>query len=742
MTTSRVTRLARAVLPCALLLVACHFVARAQDKQLTVEDIYDPARKASFGNEPVSDLKWLNDGEHYLWAKKDGGAKATTLLRVNARTGRSEPFFDAARMEAALARLPGVTREDAAKLARKGSYTMSPSQTGLLLNHANDLFYYDTASGSAVRLTSGPGEESEEDFSPDGRMVSFVRANNLHVVELATQRERALTSDGSATVLNGVLDWVYEEELYGRGNKRGYWWSPDSARIAYLRLDEARVKTFPVVDHIPREQVLEDTPYPLAGEPNPLVTLGVVGAAGGETTWVDLSGYEPTDLLVVRVAWSPDSRRVVYQAQNREQTYLDLNAADAGTGKTTRLFQEKTPAWVEVVDNPLWLRDGSFLWRSERTGWAHIYHYSGDGKLIRQVTDGKWEARSLEGVDEKAGWAYFRGTEHSHIADHIYRVRLDGTGLTRLSKAEGNHSATFNPQFTLFIDKWSDINTPAQTRVHAADGSAVRVVDENRADALRQYRLGAAEFLQVRSRDGFPMEAMMIKPPGFDPSKKYPVMSFTYGGPHAPQVKNNWGGQSYLWHQMLAQKGYIIWVLDNRTASGEGAESAWMGYKKMGVLELQDLEDGVSYLKGLPYVDGSRIGLWGWSYGGFMTSYALTHSKSFRLGIAGGSVTDWANYDSIYTERIMRTPQNNPEGYAETSVLRAAKNLSGKLLLIHGAIDDNVHMSNTIQLAYELQKAGKPFRLMLYPKSRHGVSDPLLLKHMRQMMADFILENL
>jgi dipeptidyl-peptidase-4 len=294
----------------------------------------------------------------------------------------------------------------------------------------------------------------------------------------------------------------------------------------------------------------------------------------------------------------------------------------------------------------------------------------------------------------------------------------------------------------MFVDYWSDINDPTQVRLYRADGALERSADENRVEALKQYKLGAPEFLQVKTRDGFAMEALMIKPPDFDPRKKYPVMSFTYSGPHAPQVRNGWGGPTYMWHQLLAEKGYIIWICDNRTASGKGAESVWPVYRHFGALELRDLEDGLNYLKGLSYVDGSRIGLWGWSYGGFMTSYALTHSQSFRLGIAGGTVTDWANYDSIYTERYMQMPQHNPEGYRASSVLAAAQNLHGKLLLLHGTIDDNVHMANTIQLIYELQKAGRQFRLMLYPESRHGITDPLLVKQMRQMMTDFILENL
>jgi dipeptidyl-peptidase 4 len=724
------------------LLLLCPAAARAQEKLLTIDDIFDPAKKVSFSGVPAKERIWLNDGEHYLENMTWGNS--TALMRVNARTGEATPFLDSARMAAALAKIQGVSAEEAKSLANQDSYKLNRAQTAVLLNVADDLVYYELNSDAAARLTATPGAETEEDFSPDGRWVSFVRGHDLYVVDVRTRAERRLTQTGNEKTLNGVLDWVYEEELYGRGDKRGYWWSPDSARIAFLSTDERPVRTFPVVDHIPRQQLLEDTPYPLAGDPNPIVRLGVVEAAAGEPRWVEASGYEPTDFLLVRVSWSPDSRRVVWQAQNREQTYLDLNAADPSTGKTTRLFRETTKAWVRAFDdNPRWLKDGSFIWRSERTGWSHLYGYAADGKLVKQITSGPWEARGIDAVDEDGGWVYFHGTEHSHIAEHVYRVRLDGAGLKRLSQAEGQHSPSFNPKGTLYVDKWSDVNTPPQVRLHAAaDGAQVRVIEENRVAALGQYRLGKAELMRVKTRDGVELEALMIKPPDFDPSKKYPVMQYTYSGPHAPQVKNSWGSSTYMWHQMLAQKGYIIWVLDNRSSSGKGAESAWVSYKNFGPLELRDLEDGLAYLKSLPYVDGSRIGIWGWSFGGYMTTYALTHSKQWKMGIAGGTVADWANYDSIYTERYMLTPQHNPEGYKAGSPLAGAANLSGKLLLLHGAIDDNVHMSNTIQLAYEFQKAGHQFQLMLYPKSRHGVTNPLLLKHMRQLMTDFITANL
>ncbi|MFN2511290.1 MAG: S9 family peptidase [Pyrinomonadaceae bacterium] len=724
-----------------ILVLAVCSRALAQDKLLTLDDIFDPAKKINFSG-TTPNIRWLKDGTHYLLANDPSKPNVPRLQKVNAVTGVAAPFHDAAKMEAAFASLAGLSSQDAKQLANRGSYDFNHNETAVLINFANDLFYYELGGGKVVRVTTSAEEEVGETFSPNDRMIGFVRNNNMYVFDLATQRERQLTTDGSAKILNGRLDWVYQEELYGRGNFEAYWWSPDSTMLAYLRFDENPVHEFTVVDHIPYRQNVEVTPYPKAGDPNPVVQLGVINAAGGATRWIDTYKYQPADFLIVRVSWTLDSKKVVYQAQNREQTYLDLNFADAKDGKSNTLVHETSKAWVEVIDNPHWLKDGSFLWQSARNGWRHLYHYATDGKLVRQVTDGKWEVRSLEGVDEDKGLVFITSTEHSHIAPQPYRIKLDGTGLTRLVPTDGSHRMVLSPAKNHFIDQWSDLNTPTQTRLYDTEGKFVRIIEENKVEALKQYKFAKPELLQVKTRDGFVMEAMIIKPPNFDPRKKYPVMSFTYGGPHAPQVRNAWGGTTGVWYQALAQKGYIIWVCDNRTASGKGEESTWPVYRNFGELELRDLEDGLAWLKSQPYVDGSRIGISGWSYGGFMTSYALTHSKSFKIGIAGGTVSDWRDYDTIYTERYMGTPQNNPEGYRKSSPVHAAKDLHGKILLVHGAMDDNVHMQNTIQFVYELQKAGKQFELMVYPKSRHGVTDPLLVKHMRTMMTEFIVENL
>ena len=734
-----------AITACAVLLLSGS--ALAQQRALTIEGIYDPEQRVDFSGQTPSGLTWLND-TRYLERERDPASRATRLLSVDADTGAAEPLLDLEELETALAALPGMSDSAALRAVRAGRFVWNRDQTALVMNISNDLYYFgadhhDPFGAARVRrLTRDQAGESMPSFSPDGTLVAFIRDHDLIVVAVDQGREWALTRDGDADLLNGELDWVYQEEIYGRGNFKGYWWSPDSSRLAYLQTDESPVEEFTVIDHLPYRLEVETTNYPKAGDLNPVVRLGVIPAVGGETVWVDLDHYTPTDMLVVAVGWSPDGEAVVFQVQNREQTWLDLNTADAGTGATTRLFQETTPAWVNVNGDPTWLEDGTFLWLSERSGWKHLYHHEANGTLMTQVTDGEWELRTLHGIDEDTGWVYFSGTERSPIGSDVYRVKLDGSQLTRLSEVDGTHRARFSPDFARYLDTWSDINTPPQVRVHGADGSETRVVSNNQVTALGDYRLSTPEFIQVTARDGFVMEAMMITPPDFDPSRRYPVLQHIYGGPQDQRVFNAWGGSTTMFYHLLAERGVIVWVMDNRTASGKGAVSAWPLYQRLGELELRDIEDGVAWLRAQPYVDGARIGIEGWSYGGYMTSYALTHSDSFAMGIAGGTVSDWRDYDTIYTERYMRTPPHNPEGYRDSSPRFNAADLHGALLLLHGTMDDNVHLQSTLQFVYALQKAGKPFELMLYPRSRHAIRESELVTHLRHTMLDFILEHL
>ncbi len=710
--------------------------AQVASRRLTIDDIYSPSRRINFSGSPDTGITWL-DSSTYLTRRR--GASGVEWVKVDAASGRTAPLFDAGQMESALASLPGVTRDEAAELARSSDMTLNPARTGALVTIADDLYFYSFTSAKAERLTTEPGEEEVATFSPDGRMVAFVRGNNLHVVDIAAHREQAITTDGNRQLLNGKLDWLYQEEIYGRGQFRGYWWSPDSSRLAFLQLDEKPVPEYTVVDHIPYRPALEVTDYPKAGDPNPTVKLGMARVAGGGPSWVDLNSYSDTEFLIVNVGWTPDSKQIVHQVQDREQTWLDLNLADASTGGAKRVLRETTSAWVNENGNPVWLKDGSFLWFSERSGFKHLYRYSAAGDMLKQITTGRWEVRTLFGVDEAKNLVYFSSPERHSIATDIYSIRLDGTGMTRLSQGGGTNRAIFNPDFSQYVSVWSNVTTPTQVRLHRADGSELRVIDANPVAALAEFKLTTPEFVQVKTRDGFVMDGMLIKPPDFNPSRRYPIYQFTYAGPGAAEVRDSWGGTDYLFMQMLAQHGIVCWVLDNRSASGKGAESQWPVYGRLGELELQDLEDGVTWLKQQPWVDPSRMVLSGWSYGGFMTAYALTHSTSWSAGIVGAPVTDWRDYDSVYTERLMKMPQHNADGYRRTAPRFAADRMNAKLLLIHGTMDDNVHMQNSVQFAYELQKAGKPFEMMVYAKQRHGFGDPRLITHLHQTMFDFVM---
>ncbi|MDQ3064510.1 MAG: DPP IV N-terminal domain-containing protein, partial [Acidobacteriota bacterium] len=529
--------------------------ARAQEKLLTIEEIYgDTKTRVSFSGKATAGVRWLVDGTSYSQAQPGEGG-SLGLYRVDAKTGKTALFHDASKIQAALV-AAGLKAEDAMKLAGQPSFEFNKAQTATLLNSNNDLYFYDFSSGAAKRLTNNADEEKEADFSPDGKMVSFVRGNNLFVVEIASSKETQLTKDGAEKFLNGILDWVYEEELYGRGNKRGYWWSPDSAKIAFLRTDETPVQNFVVVNHQDVYQTVENTPYPKSGSPNPTVKLGIADLKDGAIKFVETAKYKPEDFLIVRVAWTPDSRAVIYQAQNREQTFLDVNAANCETGASMTIFTEKSPAWVEVIDNPTFLKNGTAIWQSARSGYKHLYLYDNNGNLVKQITSGDWEVRDLYGVDEKNNFAYFLATASNAIAPQIYRVKLDGTDLKRISTGDGSHAASFNETFTHFVDTYSEPMTPAQTRLYRADGTLERVINENRVEVLSQYKLSKPEFLKVKTRDNFELEAMMIKPPNFDAARKYPVMSFVYSGPHAPQVRNAWGSTTGMWYQMLAQNGY------------------------------------------------------------------------------------------------------------------------------------------------------------------------------------------
>jgi dipeptidyl-peptidase-4 len=699
---------------------------RQFNKPITFETIYDPNERVSFRGSPVWGLTWLEDSEHYLQVR-DG-----RQYKVHAESGRSVLFFDPNELAKGLMNLPTIDQKTAESISKQTRLKMNPARTAVLIDHENDLYYCSLDGKTAVRLTSSPEQEELSSFSPDGKFVAFVCDKNLYVVDIATQTERALTTDGSELISNGRADWVYYEEVFGR-NRKAYWWSLDSSAIVFMQFDDGPVHEFSVVNNTSKKQKVEQTPYPRAGEPNPNVKIGIVTTAGGPVRWVDMDNYLKGTYLITTAGWMPDSKKIFFYVQDRVQTWLDFNTASNHGGQATCLFREKTDAWVDVPDKPKFLSDGSFLFFSERSGWKHLSLYDKDGKLKHAVTKGKWEARRLEYVDEKNDMIYVSGTRNSHIAENLYQVQLDTGKIKRLTKATASHRINISPNGKYFIDTWSNDSTPTKVALYGIDGKKIRMLDTNPVYERQEYQFGTYEQFQIEMQDGFLLEASLIKPPDFKLYKKYPVWFMTYGGPHAPTIRNSWSGGRARDH-MLAQMGMLIFRCDPRSASGKGACSAWTAYKQLGVQELKDIEEAIEWLRDQPYVDDDLIGMSGHSYGGFMTAYTLTHSKLFAGGIAGAPVTDWHLYDTIYTERYMDTPQNNPDGYKKTSVVKAAKNLHGKLLIIHGATDDNVHIENTFKFVNELQNADRKFELMIYPKSRHGIGG----MHYDRLIVDFI----
>ncbi|MBL8753350.1 MAG: S9 family peptidase [Planctomycetes bacterium] len=589
----------------------------------------------------------------------------------------------------------------------------------------------DAPTADGVRVTSdgaGPGKKEEAHVGGDGSVVSFVRGNDLFVVDVATKDVWQVTADGGPELFHGLLDWVYQEELYGRGDFQGHWWSGNGKALAFLSLDESPVREFTVVDHVPegfleRERGVqaEVTNYPKAGDPNPFARLTVAHRDGKKLVPVDLSSF-PKDVLVVRVGWTPDDTRLLVTLQDRIQTWAELVAVDPATGAVTKWIREESPTWVNRPEPPTWLADGTFLWLSERTGYQHVYHFEQGGKLVRTVTAGEWQVRTIVRVDEARKLVWFEGTRDGATGRHLYRIGFDGQGLVCLTPGVGTHEFTLSADGAFVLDQWSAMDQPPVVQVlDGGTGAVVKEIGRSTAgDAAAKYAFAAKQRLTIAGRDGYPLDACVMLPPDWKEGQKYPVFLPTYSGPDAPTVRDEWRHSTYS--QFLAQQGFVILQVNVRSASGRGQVHTGTCYKQLGVQELKDLEDAVDHVVAKFGGDPARVAISGWSYGGFMAAYALTHSTKFALGLAGAGVHDWQLYDSIYTERYMQTPEMNPAGYRASSVVKAAKDLRGHLVLLHGSMDDNVHLQNTMQLLWELQRAGKQaVELMVYPRSRHGL---------------------
>jgi len=712
--------------------------AAAGWKALTVERIY---AQPSLSGRLTRGLAWTPDGKQlsYFETKGSGKEAKTELWVMDAASGERRLLVAADKLESILP--AGTSRPtQATGLGRRApsQYQWAPDGAGILFEGPTALAWLDMKSQTWRTLVSGKAGIVDPKISPDGRYVSFVRDHNLWLVGVADGHERAITQGGTEEIRKGELDWVYPEELE---IKTAYWWAPDSSAIAYLEMDERKVTQYPLVDFSSPSGEAEMERYPVAGGANPIVRV-FVASFGGEPRAVDI-GAE-TDIYIPRVNWLTDAKHLAIQRLNRAQTTLDLLIADPTTGKTRTALSEDDPNWINVSDDLYFLKDGKrFLWSSERSGYRHLYLYDLGGKQLAQLTKGDWEVSAVDGVDEAKGLVYFTAAEKSPLERQLYRVVLDGSGFARITKEDGTHAAVLAPNASAFVDTFSSTAAPPRQDLYRADGSHIATINENKVAELADYHLSPVEFVAVKTHDGVELNASIVKPPDFQPQKKYPVLIYTYGGPHAQVVRNAWGGATFLWHELMAQKGYIIFSVDNRGSAGRGHAFETPLHFRLGAQELSDQRDGVQYLKSLPYVDANRIGIWGWSYGGHMTLHAMFEvGDDFKAGFAGGPVTDWRYYDSIYTERYLGLPQKNEKGYQDSSPVKYAAQLKGKLLIAHGTGDDNVHFANTLSVINDLIEAGKYVEVLAFPGRGHGVSDPPARSVLMQRVTQFFLDNL
>jgi dipeptidyl-peptidase-4 len=728
-------------------LFCCGFFARysaAQQpagagKALTVERIYS---QPSLSGRLTRGLAWTPGGKllSYFETKGTGKETKTELWEMDAASGERRLLVEADKLDSIL---PTDTSRptQATGLGRRApsQYQWAPDGAGILFQGPTALAWLDIKSQAGRTLVSGKAAIADAKISPDGRFVSYVRDHNLWLVSVADGKERALTQGGTEEIRRGELDWVYPEELE---IKTAYWWAPDSSAIAYLEMDERKVSQYPMVDFSSPSGEAEMERYPAAGGANPVVRVFVASLSGGEPRAFDI-GAE-TDIYIPRVNWLTDSKHLAIQHLNRTQTTLDLLIGETATGKTRAVLSETDPNWINVSDDLYFLKDGKrFLWSSERGGYRHLYLYDLEGKQLAQLTKGEWEVSAVDAVDEAKGLVYFTATEKSPLERQLYRVAFDGTGFTRLTKEAGTHAAVLAPNTAAFYDTFSNAAAPQRQDLYRADGSRITTINENKIAELGDYHLSPMEFLIVKYRDGAQLNASIIKPPDFNPQKRYPVLVYTYGGPHAQVVRNAWGGANFLWHELMAQKGYIVFSVDNRGSAGRGHAFETPLHFRMGAQELSDQRDGVEYLKSLPYVDANRIGIWGWSYGGHMTLHAMFEGgDDFKVGFAGGPVTDWRYYDSIYTERYLGLPQKNEKGYQDSSPVKYASQLKGKLMIAHGTGDDNVHFANTLSVINDLIEAGKYVEVLAFPGRGHGVSDPAARRVLMRRVTQFFLDNL
>ncbi|GHB29957.1 S9 family peptidase [Mongoliitalea lutea] len=717
-------------------LLACLILSwqiQAQEKKkVSLEDVF---KSSVFSQKSVFGINWMKDGQFYSSLQRSpAGPK---VVKINVATGEEA----------------GVLIDGAALGINFSSYSFNSDESKALVASDIERIYRRSSKGvyHVVDLKTGTAQQLMDGekimyatLSPDNDKVAFVKDNNLYYVNLNSNEVTQITQDGKWNhVLNGAADWVYEEEF---SMAKAFDWSPDGKRIAFIRFDETDVPEFNM--QLWGKLYPEDYrfKYPKAGEKNSGVSIHVYDLASKNTVNVDAG--EETDIYLPRIYWTNDANTLAYLRLNRLQNQLDLFYANVQTGASQLILREEAKTYVDLNSNDdLRFLEGNkgFIRTSEQDGYKHIYHHDNQGKLIRQITSGNWEVTNLVGIDEKGKKIYFVSTEQSPMERNLYVIGMDGKGKKLLTPENGNHSINISKDFKFFISNYTNANSPLMVRLFDTSGKLVKTLEDNAElkERLQGFAMSEREFFSFPTVDGTSLNGYMIKPADFDPNKEYPVLMYVYGGPGSQNVMNSWGGARDFWHHHLAAEGYIVVCVDNRGTGGRGRDFKHITYANLGKLETEDQIAGAKHLGSLPYIDAARIGIWGWSYGGYMSSLALMIGNDvFKAAIAVAPVTTWRYYDTIYTERYLQTPQLNAAGYDDNSPITHVNKLKGNYLLIHGTGDDNVHYQNAVDLVDALIKADKQFETMYYPNRNHGISGGNTTWHLYSLMTDFIKRKL
>lgn len=714
-----------------LLVIAAGTVPAQVKKQLTAEQIF--SGKTPEFTAPLPRITGWDDDATYIEMKKKEGDERPVPYLIDARTGEDK------------GRAPEVNLDEFKDLLGEGITPSRPSDASkdrsvVIYAKDNDLYLFTPASKTLTRLTNDAAEEKNPTLSPSAEFVAFTRDNDLYSVDLKTGKETRYTTDGSDLVYSGWASWVYYEEILGRRSRyQAFWWAPDSRRIAFFRFDDSPVPMFPIYNSEGQHGFLERTRYPKAGDQNPYVRVGVVPVTGGTIAWASFD--EKADQYFGPPYWMPDGKTFLVQWMNRGQDNLKIYAMNPTTGRTVEIYDEKQSSWIDwYEDMPFLSMKGGFLLNSDKDGWNHLYYHGNDGKLIARLTSGPWRVRSVEVVDEDNGMVYFTASREASTRTDLYSVRLDGSDMKRLTFGQYTHRVQVSPKGSYFITTYSNVSTPPRMALCDKSGAVVRELGDSKTKELDAYALATTELIRIPTEDGYQLPALVTLPLNLDPAKKYPVLISIYGGPNAGTVSDGW--RMSMNSQWMAMEGLIQVSVDHRGSGHFGKEGVALMHRNLGKWEMHDYIEAVKWLLQKPYVDKNKICITGGSYGGYVTAMALTYgSDYFTHGISSSPVIDWKLYDSHYTERYMDTPAENPEGYAFGSAVTHADKYKGLLRIVHGTMDDNVHMQNTIQLVDTLENLNRHFEFMLYPGERHGWGPPKS-NHTRSETARFIYTHL